>query len=487
MTSAAAKQTVVSTDGVAESRPELDTLLARATNAEGIAANQALLVEMFAELLSGGSLAGALDALAGAMQTRFDCERVAIALEDNGELELSAISQQAVLAASSSEARLLLDAMNEACSLESIVSWPPSSDELGVLVAHRSLAGRRRSGSLCTVPLYNKQQLVGVVLLERRDQQTFPLETFEILSASIAPLLLLHKKADRNWWSVFKLSVHTRLARYLGPERPGMRALCILAAVLFLGSFIVTTRWQIVAPAELLSFERRLITAPQAGFIAQMQVAAGDQVSEGQLLGRLDPRELELEAASRESEVVVAEAEFRAAIASNDRQSTGIARARLVQARARHESIKQRLDRTDLVSPINGLVVAADATRTTGTAVSRGETLFEIAPGTDFEVHVLVDEVDVYDVVTGQTGTLSLKAMPGETIPIVVDSVYPVAEANGGENRFRVKANLTAPATSLRPGQSGVVRLDAGRTSIIGALTRKLNRRLAELWWRWVG
>jgi len=218
-----------------------------------------------------------------------------------------------------------------------------------------------------------------------------------------------------------------------------------------------------------------------------MQVAAGDKVTQGQVLARLDRREMELEAASRESDVIVAEAEFRAAISSNERQSTGIARARLVQARARYDSVKQRLSRTELVSPIDGLVTAADATRTEGTAVSRGETLFEIAPGTDFEVHVLVDEADVYDVAKGQSGMLSLRAMPGTGLPIVVESVHPVAEAEGGENRFRVKANLVTPLDSLRPGQSGVVRLDAGQMSYFGALTRRMNRRLAELWWRWIG
>jgi len=132
-------------------------------------------------------------------------------------------------------------------------------------------------------------------------------------------------------------------------------------------------------------------------------------------------------------------------------------------------------------------VIASDATRTSGTSVSRGETLFEIAPSTDFEVHVLVDEADVYDVQAGQSGMLSLRAMPGERLPLVVESVYPVAEAEGGENRFRVRAHLVNPAAGLRPGQSGVVRLQGGRMSALGALTRRLNRRLAELWWRWVG
>lgn len=468
-------------------QPELAALHARAVRAERLAAHQAVLVGMFAELLATHSLQGALDALAGALKARFDCDRVAIALASKNELVLAAVSQQAVLEASSSEARLLVDAMCEACAQESVVCWPSTSDALGVLVAHRALAGRRLSASICSVPLYDNQQLVGAFLLERRDQRAFPVLTLERLSVSLAPLLVLHRQADRGWWAVFRSRMTTFFERYLGKERPGLRALCLLTAVVLVASLTVTMRWQIVAPAELLSHERRLVTAPQAGFVAEMQVAAGDRVTEGQVVARLDRREMELEASSRDSEVAMADAEFRAAMASYDRQATGIARARLAQARARRDGIEQRLDRTDLVSPIDGLVIASDATRTSGMAVSRGETLFEIAPSADFEVHVLVDEADIYTVFEGQTGVLSLRAMPGERLPIVVESVYPVAEAKRGENRFRVRASLIDPETRLRPGQSGVVRLDAGRLSVMGVLTRQLNRRLAELWWRWVG
>lgn len=487
MGSAAEEHSDISINAKLTPPAELAALHARAKRSENLANHQAVLVGMLGELLVCSSLPSALDTLAGAMKKRFDCDRVAIALDIDGQLKLSAVSQQAVLEASSSEARILVDAMSEACAHESVICWPPTSDSLGVLVAHRSLAGRRVSGSICSVPLYHQQSLVGAFLLERRDQKGFPISTLERLSVCLAPLLVLHAKADRGWWAALRDSVNRLLKRYLGSERPGMRALFVLAAIVFIGSMSITTQWQIVAPAELLSDERRLITAPQAGFVADMQAAAGDQVTQGQVLARLDRREMELEAASRESEVVMAEAEFRAAMASYDRQTTGIARARLAQARARRASVEQQLNRTELVSPINGLVIAADATRTRGTAVSRGETLFEIAPSADFEVHVLIDEADVYDVSVGQTGWLSLRAMPGEALPLVVESVYPVAEAKGGENRFRVKANLVDQETSLRPGQSGVVRLDAGRMSVLGVMTRRLNRRLAELWWRWVG
>lgn len=468
-------------------RPELVALQARAQRAEDIASDQALFVRLLAELVGACSLERALDSLVSALKHEFDCERVAIALHIEDDLKLKAISQQGVLEAASSEARLLVDAMSEACAQESILCWPVVSDQLQILVAHRALGGRQLTRSLCSVPLYCEEELVGAVLLERRDQRPFPVNTLERLSVGLAPMLELHRKADRGWWAAIKEASSATLEQHLGPDRPGVRLLGILAALTFIGSLTITTQWDIVAPAELLSNERRVVTAPIDGFIADMVAEAGDRVMEGDVLARLDRRELELEAASRESEVVMAEAEFRAAMASYDRQTTGIARARLAQARARREGVEQRLNRTDLTSPIDGLVIASDVTRTSGTAVTRSEVLFEVAPDTGFEVHVLVDEADVYDLQAGQTGMLSLRAMPGEHVAVEVTSISPVAEAGEGENRFRARARLIEPDARLRPGQSGVVRLEGGTSSLLGVMTRRLNRHLSELWWRWIG
>lgn len=126
-------------------------------------------------------------------------------------------------------------------------------------------------------------------------------------------------------------------------------------------------------------------------------------------------------------------------------------------------------------------------TRTHGAAITRGETLFEIAPSDDYEVHVLVDEADVQDVFEGQSGELSLRASPGEALPLQVSAVHPVAEAEAGASRFRVRASLSTTVSKLHPGQSGVARLDAGHLSAFGAVTRRLNRHLSELWWRYLG
>lgn len=448
---------------------------------------QAILISLIAEVLDARSLEHACDALTLALQTRFKCDRVALALSAQTGLELRSVSQQAVVHASSSEARLLLDAMEEACDQENLITWPPRDDSLGVLAAHRSLAGRRAENAICTVPLYANEVLIGAMLLERRNKRSFPSRLLEQLSLSIAPLLKLRSEADQRLVPVLARKTRKTLSRYLGSDRPGMRAVLLCTALALVSSALIPMPWQVIASAELLPSERRLITVPQSGFVEKVLVVSGDVVEKDQLLATLDDQDLMLEAASSEGEVAVAEAEFRAALASYDRQATGIARARLAQIRAKSKGIENRLQRLDLLSPISGIVISAVSEQANGSAVERGETLFEIAPNDEYIVSILVNEADIHDVYEGQKGELSLKATPGEPLEFTVSTIHPVAEAAGGASRFRVRAAMTAPPTSLHAGQSGVARLEAGTLSVLGVMTRRLNRRVAELVWRIAG
>jgi len=459
----------------------------RLNQAENVVLHQSVLVNQLAEILSASSFETAMDAMVNALQLQFDCTRVAVSTLSDGMLKLQAVSQQAVFQSETSEAQLMLDAMQEACDQESIVNFPSVEPELGVLLAHRSLAGPNSQKQICSVPLYVKDELIGAFLLERDNAQSFPSKTLNHLSVCIAPLIELRREADSSVLRVAKNRLKKRIKSSLGVEKPGSKLLLLAVVGAIAAATFIPVNWHVRGEAELLPSERRLVTAAHSGFIEETLVAAGQGVEAGQLLARMDNRELELALASRESEVAVAEAEFRAAMASYDRQATGIARARLAQARARRDTVMQQLDRTQLHAPIDGLVIAADPSRTSGAAVTRGETLFEIAPNDDYEVHILVDESDVHDVFSGQVGELALRSNPGETVKVVVNAIHPVAETANGASQFRVRATMTEPDASLRPGQSGVARLHGGTSNALGAWTRKLSQRLSELWWRFVG
>jgi len=481
--------------------PELHTgsdKEASGSSEDSVKTQQAGLLALISDVLEASSPYTSLDALAGAVQHHLGCHRVAIALTESDSLSLRALSQQAFVDTSSSESKLIQDAMQEACDRERIIRWPvigaDQRGELGILVAHRALAGRRRSISYCSVPLYHDQELVGAMLLERRDGFIFS----EIQSAYLekiavvtAPLIALRMEADRSVFAVGRQRLNALMTSHLGTDRPGRRVLMALAALVLLCGIIIPVDSHISATAELVPLERRLITAPRAGFVQLVSVVAGEQVAQGQLLATLDARDLELEASRSASEIATAEVEFRAAMASFDRQASAVARARLAQLRAQQMLIERQLDQNSLKAPIAGLILNADTGNTQGAPVSRGDTMFEIAPADGFEVHLLVDETFVRDVFVGQTGEVMLRARPEEVLPLTVSSIHPIAESGNGSSWFRVRASLTkqfdGSSALIRPGESGQARLDGTTKNLMQIILGPVWQRIVAIKWRLVG
>jgi len=476
--------------------PKPGAASSRATPAELLAKRQAGVLALLAELLEEPTLQRALDAFAGALQQRFAAERAAVALTgDDGTLRLGAISQRTLVDPGATEVRLLLEAMEEAAAYERTVRYPRGG-ESGTFVAHRALVAGRAGTSVASVPLYEGDALIGALLLERGGSKTFEPTTIALLervALVCAPLLTLRREADRGVVGRLRRDLRAALERRLGAERLGARLLFGIALVALALGLIVPVEREVRAAAELVPRERRLVTAPVAGFVDEVLVRAGERVVPGQLLARLDRRELTLEAMREAGEMATAEAELRAAMATHDRQASAVARARLEQERVQRALVEHRLERGELRAPISGLVASGDPLDAVGAPIARGETLFEIVPDDGYEVHLLVDAADIRDVREGQTGKLVLEARPGEPLALSVRTIHPVAESGGGANRFRVRADLTgagaagADARPLRPGESGLVRLPVGRTSFLGRLARPILIRLAELRWRFVG
>ena len=461
---------------------------------DDIRAEQACLLALIADVLETNVLDSAVDALAGSVQHHLGCHQVAIALLQRDTLVLQAISKQAFVDPSSSESTLIVDAMQEACDREAVVRWPLASadnrQELGVLIAHRALAGRRRSISYCSVPIYHEHRLLG----ERRVGFVFTQKQqalCEKIAIVAAPLLALRLQADQGILAICRARLGDTLTLHLGTDRPGRRVLLGLMTTLLLAATLIPVDSHIRARAELLPLERRLITAPRAGFVQSVDVVIGEEVESGQLLATLDARDLELEASRSASEIATAEVEFRAAMASFDRQASVVARARLAQARAQQMLVQRQLDQNSVTAPLAGLVLTADPANTLGAPVSRGDTLFEIAPADGYEVHLLLDQSDIRDVFVGQTGELTLRARPDEVLPVSVQSIHPIAESGNGASRFRVRASLTDNddnrASMLRPGESGHARLDAGKENLMAKFLGPLWRRVSELKWRLIG
>ncbi|WP_395689907.1 HlyD family efflux transporter periplasmic adaptor subunit [Caenimonas koreensis] len=432
-----------------------------------------------AALLAHDTLAESAAAFAVEIAALAGGSRCAVALRGgDDDLQLVAASTAVELDPRHAAAATLLAAMHEACDQSRSCAWPPVSDSGDpILQAQRQLAA---AGSACTVPLVDRQRIVGAMAVQRDGQVAFTRDELAVLEdiASFAgPVLQIKRRELLPWQKKLREAAmkHFEAAR----DKRGMWiAIGVVALAL-----IVPVPWRVSAPARLEGAVQRAVVAASDGYLQQANVRPGDRVKEGQVLAELASQELELEKRRRESELSQHETAYRAAQARYDRTQMVSSQSRAAEAQAMLSLAQAQLERTKVVAPFDGIVIKGDLSQTVGAPVQRGETLMVLAPDDRFRLVVEIDEADIAAVQVGQRGQLALSSQPDATLAFTVARIVPVATTGEGRNYFEVEGTLDEASSTLRPGLSGVAKIRAGYLPLIAQFTYRARAWLRMALW----
>ena len=317
------------------------------------------------------------------------------------------------------------------------------------LSATRALETYRRSsnaGAVLVVPLRAQGQTVGALLLERgRGFDDAEVDAVETLGTMAAPLLQLKELADESVPRHLRRKWLAWAGWLTGSRHLGWKLLASTAALLLLVAGLLPVTHRISAPAVVEGETQRAAVAPFAGYIREAAVRAGDTVKAGQLLARLDDKDLQLERVRWESELEVALRKEREAMAGADRVAMRLAAAQAGQAQAQLDLVNEKLLRVDISAPFDAVVVKGDLSQLLGSPIESGKVLFELAPLEAWRVILKVDERDVAWVQPGQQGRLVLASLPGASL-----RAEDPARAVGGGGRRR--AQLLSRRSRRRSG-----------------------------------
>lgn len=271
--------------------------------------------------------------------------------------------------------------------------------------------------------------------------------------------------------------VDARSRRFWLISAAGLTAVILLLAVLPRPAVVE-------APATLYPEWQQVVSAPYDGIVESSAVQPGDLVdANGTVLARLVTRELELE-------ITAVRARF-----ANDLRDATIARANgqpaqeqlaLLSAR-RNEAqlalLEHRMAAAELRSPRSGVIVSGDLRRSLGQPVTRGQTLFEVAPTDATRAEIRVLDEDISRVLPGQIVRILPAAEPDRPRHGIVERIRPTAEVVQGRNAFVVVARLDKNDAPLHPGSEGVARIETGQTTWLAALLREPVRYVRRLLW----
>lgn len=437
-----------------------------------------LLLRPLAAALSRPGLAEAAAGFCSELCEMLRCARGSIGVLDDGELRLAGSSHPAELQPGQAAATALLDAMQEALDQQQAVAWPPLPGQDPVTLAQRQLAA---SGAACSLPLVDGTRVVGALTLERNAPGFTSAELLALadLSRLAGPVFELKRELARPW---HRRVVHAARERLANPTRRQM-AIGGGVAVLLL-ALAIPVPWRVSAPARLEGSVQRAVVAATDGFLQQANVRPGDRVKAGQVLAELASQDLELERRRRESELRQHESAYRAAQARADRSQMVTFQAKAAEAQALLSLVETQLVRARIEAPFDGIVIKGDLNQNLGAPVQRGEVLMVLAPNDSFRLILEVDEADVAAIRPGQRGALALAAQPDRTLSFVTRRIVPVASTAEGRNYFEVEAALEQNLPQLRPGLSGVAKVDAGWRPIGWLFGHRALDWLRLAWWK---
>jgi RND family efflux transporter MFP subunit len=228
------------------------------------------------------------------------------------------------------------------------------------------------------------------------------------------------------------------------------------------------------------------------GRLDEVRVKPGQRVNKGDLVAKIDGRDLmsERETTIREIEganvmVEKLERNFKRAeelfeqklisqeVFDNLKSELDLARNTLAKAENRRALVEVKLSRTEVRSPMNGTVLTVPVVPgqvvIAAASVSSGTTLTTIANLSKLLVESHVNQVDVAHLKVGQTVRLTAEALRDEPFEADITFIAPVAAVKNSVKGFTVQAIVENPSPRLRPGMT--VQMKVPVHDVEGALS----------------
>lgn len=249
----------------------------------------------------------------------------------------------------------------------------------------------------------------------------------------------------------------------------------------------------VTASGEIVAARYADIGSSVMGRLVALPVREGDRVRSGQVLARIDAVPAETETRAAEAALHALDADRAAAAAAEVESGRALERARALReqglspqadldaaiaaadsARARREaadkrvaegrarlaSARDRLAKTEITAPMDGVVTRLGARAgemvVVGVQNQPGTILMTLSDLSSIDAEVEVAEADVMRLAVGQPATAKLEALPGRSftgrVVEIGASALPVTGTAAAAREFRVVVRLDPAGAELRPG-----------------------------------
>jgi RND family efflux transporter MFP subunit len=453
------------------------------------------LVTVSHEITSTLNLERMLQTIVNAPQAVIPYERAAIALEQRGRFKLSAVT---------GAKQVNLDAPDIA-PLNGILQWAALAEEVVNVRQHggdidtdreetrakfKQYFSESGMNGFYALPLNDDTGRVGILSLESSDPDFLSPVHIEMLQvlASQATVALRNAQMYKEVPFISVLEpVLDRKRRFMAMEKTRRTLISAgaIAAFVFLAIFPLPMRLD--GDASVAPGQRAQVQPEFEGVIGKVFVREGETVKRGQILAEMD-------AWDRRSAVAAAQAKYQSALlqmnhalATNDGAEAGVQRVQADYWKSEVAKTQEMLNRTQLRSPIDGVVATPHVDTFAGRKLQLGDTFAEIVNTSSAMVDVAIDASEVGMLKNGQSAAIKLNSYPTRTFHGTVAVVSPKAEAQADARIFFARVAVPNPDGAIRTGMEGRAKISSGWRTSGYVLFRKPVIWLYSRLWNWFG
>jgi HlyD family secretion protein len=250
----------------------------------------------------------------------------------------------------------------------------------------------------------------------------------------------------------------------------------------------------VTATGTLSALDTVEVGSEVSGRVVTVDADFNDRVRQGQVLATLDPEQAQAAAEEAAAQVAAAAASLQRAQATVEEARTYLRRAQELSAagllspqdldtaeatarrsaadvasaqaqatvaRAGLSAARSRLHKTQILAPIDGIVLARSVEPGQTVAASlQAPVLFTLARDLrDMTLEVNVDEADVGKVREGQGASFTVDAYPGRVFPSRVMSLRNVPTTTDNVVAYEAVLAVDNPDLALRPGMTGTATI----------------------------
>ncbi len=447
------------------------------------------------EITSTLNLERMLQTIVNAPQAVIPYERAAIVLEQSGRFKLSAVTGLTEVVTDSPEIAPLNEILQWAALSEEVIHVRQHGEEIDAEREETRAKFRKyfsESGmrGFYARPLNDDTGRVGMLSMESSDPDFLGpahLEIVEMLAGQ-ATVALRNAQMYKEVPFISVLEpVLVRKRKFMAMQKRKRTAILVACGLGLLFLVACPLPLRVDGDAEVAPGRRGLVQPEVAGVISKVFVKEGEHVQRGQALAEMEGWNFRSALAAAESKYETAMLNMNKALAANDGTQAGVERVQADYWKAEVERAKKLVEKTELRSPIDGVVATPHVEEFAGRKLEQGDSFAEVVDTSQAMVDVAVDDSDAGLLKAGQKAVVKLNSYPTRTFRGEVSIVSPKGTMSKDGAVFYARVAVPNEQGTIRAGMEGRGKVRTGWYPSGYVLFRRPFLWAYSKIWYWLG